>query len=220
MVYAFTENFVLPISHDEVVHGKGSMVNKMPGDDWQKFANLRAYYGFMWGHPGKKLLFMGCEFGQRDEWKADASLDWHLLGMGPYHAGMQRLVRDLNRVYRDFGALHQLDVSPDGFAWISHDDAENSVLAFERRGRDGPRVMVVCNLTPVPRPGWRIGVPHAGHWRELINTDATVYGGSGIGNAGGAGLASEPVAWQGRADSIRLDLPPLATQMLVCDGGS
>jgi 1,4-alpha-glucan branching enzyme len=171
----------------------------------------------MWGHPGKKLLFMGCEFGQRAEWKADASLDWHLLGMGPHHAGLQRLVRDLNTVYRDFPALHQLDVSADGFAWISHDDADNSTLIFERRARDGSRVVVVCNFTPVPRPGWRIGVPLAGHWRELINTDAAVYGGSGYGNTGGAGLQTEPLAWQGQAQSIQLDLPPLATLMLVCD---
>ncbi|MBK6853846.1 MAG: 1,4-alpha-glucan branching protein GlgB [Burkholderiales bacterium] len=217
LVYAFTENFVLPISHDEVVHGKGSMIDKMPGDDWQKFANLRAFYGYMWGHPGKKLLFMGCEFGQRAEWKADASLDWHLLGMGPYHIGLQRLVRDLNTVYRDFAALHQLDVSADGFAWLSHDDADNSTLVFERRGRGGERVVVVCNFTPVPRLGWRIGVPLAGHWREVINTDATIYGGSGVGNAGTDGLHSVAQPWQGQAQSILLDLPPLATLMLVCD---
>ncbi|MFM2067670.1 MAG: hypothetical protein RLZZ584_2579 [Pseudomonadota bacterium] len=215
LVYAFTENFVLPISHDEVVHGKGSMVEKMPGDEWQQFANLRACYGFMWGHPGKKLLFMGCEFGQRAEWKADASLDWHLLGLGPYHAGVQRLVRDLNTVYRDFPALHQLDVSADGFEWISHDDADNSLLAFRRRGRDGCSVVVICNFTPVPRQGWRIGVPQAGHWRELINTDAAIYGGSGVGN--GEGVHSEPVAWQGQAQSVLISLPPLATLMLACD---
>jgi 1,4-alpha-glucan branching enzyme len=137
--------------------------------------------------------------------------------MGPHHAGLQRLVRDLNTVYRDFAALHQLDVSADGFAWISHDDADNSTLAFERRARDGGRVVVVCNFTPVPRPGWRIGVPLAGRWRELINTDASVYGGSGYGNTGGVGLQSEALAWQGQAQSIQLDLPPLATLMLVCD---
>jgi 1,4-alpha-glucan branching enzyme len=187
----------------------------MPGDEWQKFANLRAYYGFMWGHPGKKLLFMGCEFGQRAEWKADASLDWHLLGQGPYHAGTQRLVRDLNTVYRDFPALHQLDVSAEGFEWISHDDADNSLLVFARRARDGRCVLVVCNFTPVPHPDWRIGVPQAGHWRELINTDAAHYGGSGVGNPGGRG--SEPVAWQGQAQSVLMNLPPLATLMLVCD---
>jgi len=218
LVYAFSENFMLPLSHDEVVHGKGSMIGKMPGDDWQKFANLRAYYGFMWSHPGKKLLFMGCELGQWREWDAESSLDWHLLDEPSpnqaRHAGLQRLVRDLNLVMRAEPALHQLDVSPEGFDWISHDDAQHSVLAFQRRARDSRPVVVVCNFTPVPRLGWRIGVPYAGTWRELINSDDEVYGGSGVGNGAMASTAGD---WQGQGQSIVLDLPPLATVMLVCD---
>ncbi|ATE59793.1 1,4-alpha-glucan branching protein GlgB [Thauera sinica] len=212
LMYAFSENFVLPLSHDEVVHGKGSLLRKMPGDDWQRFANLRACYGFMWGHPGKKLLFMGCEFAPWDEWNADAALPWHLLEHAP-HAGVQRLVRDLNAVLRHYPALHQLDASPDGFAWISHDDAAHSVIAFERRARDGGPVVVVCNLTPVVRHGWRIGVPQPGRWREIINTDAAIYGGSGVGNPA---IDSDSVAWHERAQSVVMTLPPLATVMLVC----
>jgi 1,4-alpha-glucan branching enzyme len=184
----------------------------MPGDDWQRFANLRACYGYMWGHPGKKLLFMGCEFAPWDEWNADASLPWHLLDH-PAHAGMQRLVRDLNAVLRHYPALHQLDTSADGFEWISHDDADHSVIAFERRSRDGQRVVVICNFTPVVRHGWRVGVPQPGIWREIINTDATIYGGSGVVNGP---QGSEPSAWQGRAQSLMMSLPPLATVMLVC----
>jgi 1,4-alpha-glucan branching enzyme len=213
LVYAFSENFVLPLSHDEVVHGKGSILGRMPGDEWQKFANLRAYYGFMWGHPGKKLLFMGCEFGQGTEWNANVGLPWDAL-QHPPHAGVQRLVRDLNTVYRDFGALHQRDVSPDGFAWISHDDAQNSVLSFTRHGHDGRFVVVVCNFTPVPREGYRIGVPAAGTYREIINTDAAVYGGSGVHNAV---LATEDTASHGHPQSLALTVPPLATVMLVLD---
>jgi 1,4-alpha-glucan branching enzyme len=217
LMYAFSENFLLPLSHDEVVHGKGSLLGKMPGDNWQKFANLRAYFGFMWGHPGKKLLFMGCEFGQWSEWNAEASLDWHLLDSpGPdqaRHRGLQRLVRDLNRVLRHEPALHRRDVSAEGFDWISHDDAEHSLLVFQRRAPGERPVLVACNFTPVPRQGWRIGVPQAGVWRELINTDDEVYGGSGVGSAA---MASEPVAWHGHAQSICLNLPPLATVMLVC----
>jgi 1,4-alpha-glucan branching enzyme len=212
LVYSFSENFVLPLSHDEVVHGKGSLLRKMPGDDWQRFANLRACYGYMWGHPGKKLLFMGCEFAPWDEWNADASLPWHLLDH-PAHAGMHRLVRDLNAVLRHYPALHQLDTSADGFEWISHDDADHSVIAFERRSRDGQRVVVICNFTPVVRHGWRVGVPQPGIWREIINTDATIYGGSGVVNGP---QGSEPSAWQGRAQSLMMSLPPLATVMLVC----
>ncbi|MFM2052250.1 MAG: 1,4-alpha-glucan branching protein GlgB [Pseudomonadota bacterium] len=215
LMYAFSENFVLPLSHDEVVHGKGSLIRKMPGDDWQRFANLRAYYGFMWGHPGKKLLFMGCEFAQWNEWNAEASLDWHLVEQPP-HAGMQRLVRDLNHVMRHFPALHEQDVHPDGFAWISHEDAQHSVLVFERRARDGQRVVVACNFTPVVHHGWRVGVPRAGAWREVINTDASVYGGSGVGNGV---LESESVGWHGQAQSVVMTLPPLATVMLVCEAG-
>jgi 1,4-alpha-glucan branching enzyme len=213
MVYAFSENFVLPLSHDEVVHGKGSLIRKMPGDDWQKFANLRALYGYMWAHPGKKLLFMGCEFGQWNEWNAETSLDWHLLEHAP-HAGLQRLVRDLNVVLRGQPALHQRDVAAEGFGWIHHDDAEHSVLVFERIAADGSRVVALCNLTPVVREGWRIGVPQAGQWRELINTDATIYGGSGVVNGE---LATQALPWQGQAQSIVLTLPPLATVLLVCD---
>ena len=218
LMYAFSENFVLPLSHDEVVHGKGSLIRKMPGDDWQKFANLRAYLGFMWGHPGKKLLFMGCEFAQWNEWNEAAQLDWPLLEQAP-HAGVQRLVRDLNSVLRHYPALHQRDVQPDGFAWVSHEDAQHSVIVFERRAAPdeaghAARVLVICNLTPVVRHGWRIGVPQAGAWRELINTDQTVYGGSGVGNGV---LESEALPWQDQAQSIVMTLPPLATVMLVID---
>ena len=218
LMYAFSENFVLPLSHDEVVHGKGSLIRKMPGDDWQKFANLRAYLGFMWGHPGKKLLFMGCEFAQWNEWNEAAQLDWLLLEQAP-HAGVQRLVRDLNSVLRHYPALHQRDVQPDGFAWVSHEDAQHSVIVFERRAAPdeaghAARVLVICNLTPVVRHGWRIGVPQAGAWRELINTDQTVYGGSGVGNGV---LESEALPWQDQAQSIVMTLPPLATVMLVID---
>ncbi len=216
LVYAFSENFVLPLSHDEVVHGKGSILGRMPGDEWQRFANLRAYYGFMWGHPGKKLLFMGCEFGQGDEWNAEKSLPWHQVDY-PHHQGVQRLVRDLNTVYRDFGALHQLDFTPAGFGWISHDDAQNSVLSFTRHAEDGSSVVVVCNFTPVPRPGYRIGVPAAGNYREIINTDAVIYGGSGLHNAV---LATDEQASHGHAQSLVLTVPPLATVMLVLNAPS
>jgi 1,4-alpha-glucan branching enzyme len=211
LIYAFSENFVLPLSHDEVVHGKGSLLAKMPGDDWQKFANLRLLYGYMWAHPGKKLLFMGCEFAPRTEWNADAALPWHLLEHPP-HAGMQRLVRDLNRVLHTQPALYELDTSEDGFRWISHDDAEHSVLVFERRARDGRVVVAACNFTPVAREHWRIGIPSAGGWRELINTDDAAYGGSGVTNGV---VHSTAVPWQGEAQSLVLRLPPLAVLMLV-----
>jgi 1,4-alpha-glucan branching enzyme len=212
LMYAFNENFVLPLSHDEVVHGKGSMLNKMPGDRWQKFANLRAYYGFMFGHPGKKLLFMGNEFAQEREWDHDRSLDWHL-NNDPLHAGMQALVRDLNHLHRDCASLHQRDFSADGFEWISHSDAAHSVLSFVRRSQGAATLMlVVCNFTPVIRLGWRVGVPRAGRWRERLNTDSQHYGGSNVGTA--LGLAdSQPVACNDRCDSILIDLPPLATVM-------
>jgi 1,4-alpha-glucan branching enzyme len=213
LVYAFSENFVLPLSHDEVVHGKGTILGRMPGDEWQRFANLRAYYGFMWSHPGKKLLFMGCEFGQAREWNADAALDWHLLD-NPLHAGVRHLVRDLNTVMRSFPALHQLDVDPAGFEWISHDDRANSVLSFVRRADDGSFVVVLCNFTPVVREGYRVGVPQAGNYRELINTDLAVYGGSGVGNGV---LASEAIAQHAREHSLNVTLAPLATLMLVLD---
>ena len=213
LAYAFSENFVLPLSHDEVVHGKGSILARMPGDDWQRFANLRAYYGFMWGHPGKKLLFMGCEFAQQREWNADASLDWHLTDQ-PLHGGVQRLVRDLNTVLRAYPALHQVDFDARGFEWIAHDDSANSVLAFARRADDGRRVLVICNFTPVVRHGYRIGAPQPGRYRELINTDLAVYGGSGTGNGV---VATDDHAMHGHAQSLALTLPPLSTLMLVLE---
>ncbi len=213
LVYAFNENFVLPLSHDEVVHGKGSMLAKMPGDRWQQFANLRAYYCFMFGHPGKKLLFMGCEFAQQREWNHDQSLDWHLLD-DPMHAGMQRLLRDLNRLYRTTAALHQLDFTPAGFEWIDHNDAENSVLAFIRRGEDARScIVVVCNFTPSPRTGYRLGVPHEGQYRECLNTDSHHYGGSNMGTPLGAAWAQH-LPSHGKPWSVVLSLPPLATVML------
>jgi len=212
LMYAFNENFVLPLSHDEVVHGKGSMLNKMSGDRWQKFANLRAYYGFMFGHPGKKLLFMGNEFAQEREWNHDASLDWHLT-QDPLHAGVQSLVRDLNRLHRECAALHQRDFTPDGFEWISHSDAAHSVLSFARRNLEGSAlVLVVCNFTPVVRHGWRVGVPRAGRWREVLNTDSAYYGGDNVGTPFGM-AESQPRAHDGRGDSILIELPPLATVM-------
>ncbi len=215
LVYAFNENFVLPLSHDEVVHGKGSMITKMPGDRWQKFANLRAYYGFMFGHPGKKLLFMGSEFAQEREWNFDASLDWHLLDdaspSSNFHAGMRDLVRDLNLFYRSTPALFRRDFDGGGFEWICHDDAERSVLSFVRRGSDADGlVVVVCNFTPVPQMGLRLGVPEPGTYRERLNTDSAHYGGGNVGTPLGS-AASEPVGWNGRPQSIVIDLPPLAS---------
>jgi 1,4-alpha-glucan branching enzyme len=215
LMYAFNENFVLPLSHDEVVHGKGSLLARMPGDDWQRFANLRAYYGFMWGHPGKKLLFMGCEFGQAQEWQADQSLDWHLTEQ-PLHRGVQRLVRDLNNVLRAFPALHRIDFNPTGFEWLVADDRENSVLVFARHDGAGGMVVVACNFTPVPRHDYRVGVPLAGRYREIINTDNSVYGGSGLGN-GVLETMAQPL--HGRAQALSLVVPPLATVMLVHEGG-
>ena len=195
LVYAFSEKFVLPLSHDEVVYGKGSLIGKMPGDQWQKFANLRAYLGFMWTHPGKKLLFMGGEIAQVREWNHDHGLDWHLLD-DPAHRGVQALVRDLNHSYRSIAALHEKDCDHDGFQWVVIDDAEQSVFAYLRLGSDGtPPALVVCNFTPVPRYGYRLGVPHGGLWREVLNTDAGIYGGSNLGNAGGAGRRRNPVPW-------------------------
>jgi len=212
LAYAFSENFILPLSHDEVVHGKGSILARMPGDAWQRFANLRAYYGFMWGHPGKKLLFMGCEFGQEQEWNVERSLDWHLLDAPP-HAGVQRLVHDLNAVQRHYPALHQFDFDDRGFAWIARDDRNNAVFSFVRKADDGATVVVLCNFTPVPRHGYRIGAA-PGSYRELINTDALAYGGSGLHNGL---LQSEPVGAHGYADSLVVTVPPLATLMLLRD---
>ncbi len=214
LVYAFSENFVLPISHDEVVHGKGSMLAKMPGDDWQQFANLRAYYGFMWGHPGKKLLFMGQEFAQPGEWNHDAPLPWALLD-DPRHAGVQRLVADLNRIYRELPALHRLDCEAAGFDWLDASDAEQSVLAWLRRDGQGGVVLVVSNFTPLPRVAYRLGVPQGhGAWKEVLNTDSSHYGGSNLGNLE-AHLPTLSQPAQQQEQSILLTLPPLATIFLV-----
>ncbi len=214
LVYAFSENFVLPLSHDEVVHGKCSLLGKMSGDEWQRFANLRAYFGFMWGHPGKKLLFMGQEFAQPTEWNHDVELPWSLLGDGR-HRGVHRLVSDLNALYKAQPALHRLDCEPAGFEWISSHDAEHSVLAWLRRDDAGGMVMVVSNFTPVPRELTRIGAPDGvDRWREVLNTDSVHYGGANRGNGSGTiGVEGEP--WHGRARSIRLVLPPLATLFLL-----
>lgn len=208
MLYAWHENFVLPLSHDEVVHGKGSLLATMPGDDWQKFANLRVLFGYMYAQPGKKLLFMGGEFGQWREWSHDQSLDWHLLEY-PTHRGVQRWVQDLNRLYREEPALYELDFDPSGFEWVVANDAEQSVVALLRRGRSADEViLVVCNFTPVVRYGYRLGVPFGGFWQELLNSDAEVYGGSGVGNLGG--VEAEATASHGRPYSLTLTLPPLA----------
>jgi 1,4-alpha-glucan branching enzyme len=209
LLYAYSENYVLPLSHDEVVHGKGSLITRMPGDRWQKFANLRAYFGFMWAHPGKKLLFMGGEFGQEREWNHDTSLDWHLTE-DPLHGGVQRLVSDLNRVYAGTPALHERDCEPSGFEWLVSDDAENSVLGWMRRGDEEDRIVVLAsNFTPVPRMGYRLGVPLPGHYDEIINTDAGIYGGGDVGNPGG--VTAEEIPAHGRPYSVLLTLPPLAT---------
>ncbi len=210
LLYAFTENFVLPLSHDEVVHGKGSLISKMSGDYWQKFANLRALYGFMWAHPGKKLLFMGGEFAQWKEWDDDASLDWNLLTF-PQHDGVRSLIRDLNTLYRNTPALYEIDFEPAGFEWISANDSDNSIISFIRRGRDRSRAIVcVCNFTPVVRSAYRIGVPGPGAYHERINTDSQNYGGSNVSNEGGR-VDAVKIAAHGREWSISLTLPPLAT---------
>jgi 1,4-alpha-glucan branching enzyme len=207
--YAFSENFILPLSHDEVVHGKGSMLDKMPGQGADKFANLRAYYGFMWGHPGKKLLFMGCEFAQGMEWNHDSSLDWHLLDID-MHRGMQALVRDLNTLYRSSPALYVRDTKPEGFEWVEENNGDESVFVWLRRGTgDTPPMLVVSNFTPVERGNRRIGVPEHGRWAERLNTNAQFYGGDGRGNLGG--VLSEEIAASGRARSIKVTLPPLTT---------
>jgi 1,4-alpha-glucan branching enzyme len=209
LLYAFSENFILPLSHDEVVHGKGSLLGRMPGDQWQRFANLRAYFVFMWAHPGKKLLFMGGEFAQTREWDHGASLDWHLLD-SPMHRGVQHLVRDLNRLYRSTPALYELDCEGAGFEWIDAGDAASSVLSFLRRGFDPGRFCIaVCNFTPIVRENYRIGVPAAGDYRQRINSDDRSYGGSGV--SAGAVVRADGIPWHGRPMSIRLTLPPLAT---------
>ncbi|MGH6738729.1 MAG: 1,4-alpha-glucan branching enzyme, partial [Bradyrhizobium sp.] len=208
--YAFFENFVLPLSHDEVVHGKRSILGRMPGDRWQRFANLRAYYTFMFAHPGKKLLFMGCEFAQEHEWNHDNSLDWHLLRSAE-HAGVQNLVRDLNRLYRTTAALHELDCEADGFTWLVTNDDQHSVFAWLRKGRDAAaRCLVVLNFTPQVRHDYRINVPSAGRWREVFNSDAGTYGGTNVGNAGG--VTARPIDSGGE---MILTLPPLAGLILV-----
>ncbi|MGH2891250.1 MAG: 1,4-alpha-glucan branching protein GlgB [Solirubrobacteraceae bacterium] len=238
LMYAFSENFVLPLSHDEVVHGKGSLYSKMGGsDEWQKLANLRALYAYMWAHPGKKLLFMGSELAQRAEWSHERSLDWHLLE-SPGHAGVQTLVRDLNRVYRSRPALYELDCDPAGFLWLEPNDADSNVIAFARRsagsedradrarsddgGRSDDRagsddvLVFAANLSPVPRDGYRLGLPRSGRWREALNTDSGFYGGSGVGNLGG--VTAEPIPWHGQPFSAEVTLPPLAALWLVPDG--
>ena len=215
LLYAFHETFILPLSHDEVVHGKGSLLGRMPGDRWQRFANLRAYFAFMWTHPGKKLLFMGGEFGQEHEWNHDSGLDWHSLA-DPFHAGVRALMRDLNRLYRATPALYRLDCEPQGFSWIDAANGAESILSYLRRGREEHELaVIVCNFTPVPRHDYRIGVPRPGHYRERINTDASIYGGSGVGNAGG--LDAEPHPMHGHACSLRLNLPPLGVLIFTLE---
>jgi len=206
-LYMFQENFVLSLSHDEVVYGKNSLLGKMPGDDWQKFANLRALYGYMYGQPGKKMLFMGGEFGQWREWVHEESLAWRLLDADA-HSGLQRWIRSLNGVYREEPALHSTDFTPEGFEWMDCHDAEKSVVSFLRRGGQPERnILVVCNFTPVPRHNYRIGVPRPGFWREILNSDGKEFGGSGQGNLGG--VESVPVPSHGRFNSLTITLPPL-----------
>jgi 1,4-alpha-glucan branching enzyme len=217
LIYAFSENFVLPFSHDEVVHGKGSMFGKMPGDDWQKAASLRALYGYMYAHPGKKLMFMGGEFGQGREWSENRSLDWHLVD-DPLHGGLKRYVRDLNRIYAAEPALHEVDFESEGFHWIDCNDHENSVISFLRRSSSGEVVIAVLNFTPVPRQGYRIGVPAAGAYEEVINSDSQAYGGSDVGNGGV--VFAEPIAAHGHIDSLRLNLAPLGFLLLKRAAGS
>jgi len=212
LLYAFNENFILPLSHDEVVHGKGSLLTKMGGDEWQKFANLRAYYGFMWGHPGKKLLFMGGEFGQWQEWNFNTSLEWAALEVSN-HRGLQRLVRDLNHLYQKEPALYENDFDESGFEWIDASDTDNSVLSFIRKAKSSDEFLVIItNFTPVPRSGYRLGVPKPGYYLESFNSDSDHYWGSNVGNDGGQ--ATETVSMHGRSQSLLLTLPPLATIML------
>jgi 1,4-alpha-glucan branching enzyme len=218
LVYAFSENFLLPFSHDEVVYGKGSMLRKMPGDDWQKFANLRLLYGFMFGHPGKKLLFMGNEFGQWSEWNHEASLEWHLL-KNPLHTGLQRWVRDLNTLYRGQSSLYEFDSNPAGFEWVDCKDSQRSVISFLRRGRSaGDQILFVCNFTPVGRENYRVGVPLEGSWKEILNSDAPLYGGSGQGNFGG--LSTIPLPIHGRPFTLNMRLPPLGVVAFQADSHS
>jgi 1,4-alpha-glucan branching enzyme len=216
MLYAFHENFVLPLSHDEVVYGKRSLIGKMPGDDWQKFANLRALFGYMYAQPGKKLLFMGGEFGQWREWVHDSSLDWDLLSY-PLHAGLQRWVQDLNRLYRSEPALHEMDCDPAGFEWIDCDDADSSVVTLIRKGKSNPTmILVLCNFTPVPRYSYRLGSPRGGYWQEILNSDASEYGGSNMGNLGG--VETVPIPLHARPYSLTVTLPPLSVSFFKNPG--
>jgi 1,4-alpha-glucan branching enzyme len=208
MMYAYSENFVLPISHDEVVHGKGSMLRKMPGDRWQKLANLRAYYAFMWAHPGKQLLFMGCEIGQEAEWAESRELDWWLLDH-PEHRGLQDTVRDINRVYRGTPALWTQDIDPAGFSWIDANDAGGNTFSFLRFGSEGSALACVSNFAAIPHHDYRIGLPRTGRWEEVLNTYAAAYGGSGVGNLGGVEAVAE--GWHGQPASATVQVPPLAT---------
>jgi 1,4-alpha-glucan branching enzyme len=218
LVYAFSENFILPFSHDEVVYGKGSMLRKMPGDEWQKFANLRLLYGFMFGHPGKKLLFMGDEIGQWSEWNHESSLEWNLL-KEPLHAGLLRWVRDLNTLYRGKTALHEFDFNAAGFEWVDCRDSQRSIISFLRRGpAAGDQILFVCNFTPVVRENYRVGVPLPGTWKEILNSDAPLYGGSGQGNLGG--LSTIPLPIHGRPYTLNMTLPPLGVLAFQPDSGS
>jgi 1,4-alpha-glucan branching enzyme len=217
LLYAFSENFTLPLSHDEVVHGKGSLLGKMAGDRWQQLANLRALYAWMWAHPGKELLFMGSELAQPSEWNHDASVEWHLLEH-PEHQGVQRLVRALNAIQRAHPALFERDATPDGFQWIDASDVDGNVLSFLRRSAGGEQVVAcVANLSPVPRDGYRVGLPVAGAWTELLNTDAAGFGGSGVGNAGVVHAIDRP--WHGQPFSAEMTLPPLGVLWLTPQAG-
>ncbi|MES9845555.1 MAG: alpha amylase C-terminal domain-containing protein, partial [Candidatus Sedimenticola sp. 6PFRAG5] len=207
----FTENFVLPFSHDEVVHGKGSLLDKMAGDDWQRFASLRLLYSLMLTYPGKKLLFMGNEFAQGREWNENAELDWYLMER-PQHGGMRALVSELNRIYKEIPALYEVEFTDNGFEWIDCHDASQSILSYQRKARDGSFVVVILNFTPIPRENYRIGVPAEGSYREVFNSDSSYYGGSNLGNSGL--VQSEPQTWMGLPQSIKLTLPPLGALVL------
>src|SRR5260221_7697915 len=214
LIYSFSERFILPLSHDEVVHGKGSILARMPGDDWRRFASMRAYLAFMWSHPGKKMIFMGIEFAQQAEWNHDKELDWFLLDV-PNHRSMQLLVRDLNQLYRDLPPLHRLDHEPAGFSWLVGDDHENSVIAFLRHAEDERPLLSISNFTPVPRQHYRVGVPNAGKWQEILNSDSHIYGGSKLGNNGE--LTTQPVCPQCHPLSRSLTLPPPAATYFTTD---
>jgi 1,4-alpha-glucan branching enzyme len=214
--YAFYENFILPLSHDEVTYGKGALIGKMPGDEWQQMANLKLLFGYMYAHPGKKLIFMGGEFGQRREWVHEESLEWHVLQY-PSHQEIQKWVKDLNHLYQAERALYELDFKQEGFEWVDFHDWEGSIISFLRRGRRGDEIfLVVCNFTPVPRMNYRLGVPHGGFWREVLNSDAKIYGGSGCGNFGG--VEACPVPSHGRGCSLCLTLPPLGVLFFKSEG--